>query len=266
MALDRIASELEEATMDRQMKSFALKPVAGALIQQGNGKRLRGSLAQQLAVQILTGELPEGHMFPGEIEYAEQIGISRSALREAFRTLSAKGLVDSRPKAGTRVSPRRQWSLLDPDLLAWQFEAEPSLKFLHDLFELRMIVEPSAAELAAERRTEEQVQAMRGALDAMARHGLATDAGRLADQQFHMIMLEASRNDAVIALASSIMAAIAWTTIYKQRKRELPRDPIPDHRALFDAVAAGDPRAARAAMAELIRLALIDTEISLQSD
>ena len=130
MALDRIASELEEATMDRQMKSFALKPVAGALIQQGNGKRLRGSLAQQLAVQILTGELPEGHMFPGEIEYAEQIGISRSALREAFRTLSAKGLVDSRPKAGTRVSPRRQWSLLDPDLLAWQFEAEPSLKFL----------------------------------------------------------------------------------------------------------------------------------------
>src|SRR3546814_8055141 len=108
-------------------------------------------------------------MFPGEIEYAEQIGISRSALREAFRTLSAKGLVDSRPKAGTRVSPRRQWSLLDPDLLAWQFEAEPSLKFLHDLFELRMIVEPSAAELAAERRTEDQVQAMRSALDAMAR-------------------------------------------------------------------------------------------------
>src|SRR3546814_14045150 len=97
---------------------------------------------------------------------------------------------------------------------------------------------------------------MRSALDAMARHGLATDAGRLADQQFHMIMLEASRNDAVIALASSIMAAIAWTTIYKQRKRELPRDPIPDHRALFDAVAAGDPRAARAAMAELIRPAL----------
>src|SRR3546814_20288825 len=81
-----------------------------------------------------------------------------------------------------------------------------------------------------------------------------------------MVMLEASRNDAVIALASSIMAAIAWTTIYKQRKRELPRDPIPDHRALFDAVAAGDPRAARAAMAELIRLALIDTDISLQSD
>lgn len=59
------------------------------------------------------------------------------------------------------------------------------------------------------------------------------------------------------------MAAIAWTTIYKQRKRELPRDPIPDHRALLDAIAVSDPSAARAAMAELVRLALVDTEISL---
>lgn len=266
MTLDSTARALERKAMDKKMQSFAVKPVAGALIQQGYGKRLRGSLAQQLAVQILSGALPEGHIFPGEIEYAEQIGISRSVLREAFRTLSAKGLVDSRPKAGTRVSPRRQWSMLDPDLLAWQFEAEPSLKFLHDLFELRMIVEPNAAELAAERRTEEHVQAMRVALDAMAQYGLATEEGRLADQQFHMVMLEATRNDAVIALASSIMAAIAWTTIYKQRKRKLPRDPIPDHRALFDAVAAGDARAARATMAELIRLALVDTEISLQTD
>lgn len=249
--------------MDKNRNILAFKRPAGALIQSGRSKRLRGSLTQQLAVLILSGELPEGHVFPGEIEYAEQIGISRSALREAFRTLAAKGLVDSRPKAGTRVSPRRQWTLLDPDLLAWQFEAEPSRKFLHDLFELRMIVEPNAAELAADRRSEEQVQAMRRALDAMAQHGLATEEGRLADQQFHMTMLEATRNDAVIALASSIMAAIAWTTIYKQRKRELPRDPIPDHRALLDAIAVSDPSAARAAMAELVRLALVDTEISL---
>lgn len=251
--------------MDKDRKIPTLKPTRSSFIQPGSGRRLRGSLAQQLAVSILSGELPEGHIFPGEIEYSEQIGISRSALREAFRTLAAKGLVDSRPKAGTRVSPRRQWSLLDPDLLAWQFEAEPSRKFLHDLFELRMIVEPNAAELAAERRSEDQVEAMRRALDAMALHGLATEEGRHADQQFHMAMLEATRNDTVIALASSIMAAIAWTTIYKQRKRELPRDPIPDHRVLFDAIAAADPPAARAAMADLVRLALADTEISLRA-
>lgn len=235
----------------------------GALLPGASARRLKGSLAQQFAVMILSGELPEGHVFPSEIEHAGQIGISRPALREAFRTLAAKGLVESRPRAGTRVAPRRQWSLLDPDLLAWQFEAEPSLKFVIDLFELRMVVEPTAAAFAAERRTAAQLAAMRDALDAMARHGLATEAGRVADQRFHMTMLEATQNDAMIALASSILAAIAWTTIYKQRNRALPRDPIPEHRALFDAIAAANVEAARAAMTELVRLALADTEVSL---
>ncbi len=235
----------------------------GTLLQSDSAQRLQGSLAQQLAVMILSGELPEGHVFPSELDYAEQIGMSRSALREAFRMLSAKGLVESRPKAGTRVAPRRQWSLLDPDLLAWQFEAKPSLKFVIDLFELRMVVEPNAAAFAAERRSETQLTAMREALDMMALHGLATEKGRFADQRFHMIMMEATQNDAMIALASSILAAIAWTTIYKQRKRALPRDPIPEHRALLDAIAASDIEGARAAMTELVRLALADTEISL---
>ncbi|WP_233503603.1 FadR/GntR family transcriptional regulator [Sphingomonas psychrotolerans] len=238
----------------------------GSVLQSDSAQRLNGSLAQQLAVMILSGELPEGHVFPSELDYSEQIGISRPALREAFRMLAAKGLVDSRPKAGTRVAPRRQWSLLDPDLLAWQFEAEPSLKFVADLFELRMVVEPSAAAFAAQRRSEAQLSAMREALDAMALHGLATDKGRYADQRFHMIMMEATHNDAMIALATSILAAIAWTTIYKQRKRALPRDPIPDHRALLDAIAASDVEAARGAMTELVRLALADTEVSLLDD
>lgn len=236
---------------------------AGTLIQAASGRRLKASLAQRLAVLILSGELPEGHVFPNEVEYARQIGVSRSVLREAFRILAAKGLVISRPKTGTRVSSRRQWSLLDPDLLAWQFEAEPSRKFLRDLFELRMLVEPGAAALAAQRRSKRQVAAMRSALESMALHGLATEEGRLADQQFHMIMLESTGNDAVIALASSIMAAIAWTTLYKQRKRGLVRDPIPDHRHLFDAIACTDAAAAREAMSELVRLALADTERAL---
>ena len=240
--------------------------VSSSLIQPGGGRRLRESVAQQLAVLILSGKLPEGHAFPGEVEYAAQIGISRSALREAFRILAAKGLVEGRPKAGTRVTPRRQWSLLDPDLLAWQFKAEPSLKFLRDLFELRMVVEPGAAALAAARRTDAQVRQMGEALERMAQHGLATEAGRHADQQFHMIMLEATQNDAIIALASSIMSAIAWTTLYKQRKRALPRDPMPEHRALFEAIARADSDQAREAMAELVRLALRDTEISLSED
>lgn len=105
---------------------------------------------------------------------------------------------------------------------------------------------------------------MRRALAIMARESLGTEAGRLADQHFHMSMLEATRNDAIVALASSIMAAIAWTTLYKQRKRALPRDPLPDHRAVFEAIAAADATRARTAMAELVRLALADTEVALR--
>lgn len=245
------------------MPARALDPAApAALNQRGGGQRLQGSLAQQLAVRILSGELREGHVFPGEVEYAAQLGISRSVLREAFRILTSKGLVDGRPKAGTRVRPRREWSLLDPDLLAWQFEAEPSPKFLRDLFELRLLVEPGAAALAAVRRSKAQIEDMRRALSVMSRESLSTEAGRLADQHFHMIMLEATRNSAVVALAGSIMAAIAWTTLYKQRKRTPPRDPIPEHRAVFEAIAAADATAARTAMSELVRLALADTEIA----
>ncbi|MES2337224.1 MAG: FadR/GntR family transcriptional regulator [Pseudomonadota bacterium] len=225
--------------------------------------RRQGSLAQQLAVQILKGELPPGHVFPGEIEFSGQLGISRSVLREALRILAAKGLIDSRPKAGTRVTARRHWSLLDPDLLAWQFEAEPTLEFLRDLFELRMVVEPSVAAFAAIRRTEAQVAEMGVALTAMAEHGLAVEAGRVADQRFHTVMLEASGNEAIVALSSTIMAAIGWTTVYKQRNGALPRDPVPEHRAVHAAIARRDATGAEAAMRELLRLALIDTEVSM---
>jgi len=125
-------------------------------------------------------------------------------------------------------------------------------------------VEPGAAALAAKRRSKGQIAAMSRALEAMTLHGLGTEEGRLADQQFHMIMLAATRNDAVMALASSITAAVTWTTVYKQRKRGLTRDPVPDHRVLFEAIARADSDAARDCMAEIVRLALADTEPSLR--
>lgn len=221
-----------------------------------------GKLAQSLGERILSGKLKEGHAFPGEVEFAAQLGISRSVLREALRVLVSKGLVEGRPKAGTRVTLRQQWNLLDPDILAWQFASEPSSKFIEDLFALRMILEPEAAALAATRRTEAHIADMRQALAEMSSQTLATEEGRLADQRFHLAILNATGNELILALASSILAAIAWTTIYKQRERELPRNPIPDHAAVLECIANADPQAARLAMTTLIRLALADTKMS----
>ncbi len=228
-------------------------------------QRIHGSVARTLGIAILAGRHTPGEVLPGEIEFSEQLGISRTAYREAMRILCAKGLVESKPKTGTRVSDRSRWNLLDPDILAWTFESEPSEAFIRDLFELRQIVEPAAAALAAERRSEADLARLGRALDAMAHHGLATPEGRAADRAFHHAVLEATRNAPLLSLSSSIAAAISWTTLYKQRLRALPRNPVPDHRALYEAIRAGDPALAREAMSELIRLALADTEMSMKA-
>ena len=225
--------------------------------------RIHGTIARDLGIAIVSGRYRPGDILSGEIAFSEQLNVSRTAYREAIRMLAAKGLVESRPKAGTRVSERRRWNLLDPDVLAWMFSAEPGEDFIRALFELRMIVEPQAAALAARRRDGRDLARMGHALEEMARHGLATEAGRAADQEFHDALLAATRNDALLSLSSSISAAVGWTTLYKQRERALPRDPLPEHRAVYEAIAAADPAAAQAAMTELVRLALADTTLSL---
>lgn len=177
-----------------------------------------------------------GDALDGEIEQALAMGVSRTPYHEAVRILVAKGLLESRPKAGTHVTPRARWNLFDPDVLAWTFSGEPDEKFVRGLFELRGIIEPAASSFAAQRRTEGQVSAMRNALAAMARHGLSTEEGRAADQQFHRSILEATHNEALASLASSVGAAVDWTTRFKQRHQALPRDPLPEHLAVFEAI------------------------------
>src|SRR5690606_19458401 len=132
-------------------------------------------------------------------------------------------------------------------------------QFVRDLFELRAIVEPAAAALAAERRTKADLKIMKDALAAMRYHTLANDQGRAADRDFHNAILHATQNDAMQVLAASIGAAVNWTTQFKQRSRSLPRNPIPDHVRVYDAIAASDATAASEAMRALVDLALDDT-------
>lgn len=222
--------------------------------------RIHQAIARDLGTAILTGRHRPGDLFEGEIEASERLGVSRTAYREAVRILVAKGMLESRPKAGTRVLPRARWNVLDPEMLAWMFAGEPDRSFIRDLFELRGVIEPAAAEFAARRRTDAQLAVMAGALDDMARFGLSTPEGRAADQRFHKAILAATHNDALEALASSVGAAVGWTTKFKHRKRLLPRDPLPDHQAVHRAIAARDTAAARDAMTELLRLALADMD------
>lgn len=224
-----------------------------------NALRLHGTIARDIGVRIVSGELAPGCVLDGEIAASEQLNVSRTAYREAVRILAAKGLVVSRPKLGTRVSDPGAWHLLDPDVISWIFSTHPDPRLLSALFELRAVVEPAAAALAATRRSKEQMLALRRSLEAMAADTLAAETGREADRTFHSVLLAASGNPFLASLSSGIAAAVAWTTIFKQRAGPLSRDPLPDHQRVCEAIERRDPAAAQAAMTELVRLALLDT-------
>jgi DNA-binding FadR family transcriptional regulator len=226
---------------------------------RSNALRLHGRIARDIGMRIVSGRIAPGRVLNGEIEASERLKVSRTAYREAVRILAAKGLIQSRPKLGTRVSEPHHWHLLDPDVISWIFSGTPDERLLGGLFELRRIVEPAAAALAAQKRSPEQLQALRRALDAMAASTLAAEEGRQADRNFHSVLLEASGNPFLASLESGVAAAVSWTTVFKQRKGPLPRDPLPDHEKVYEAVAAGDAQAAHESMAQLVRLALLDT-------
>jgi DNA-binding FadR family transcriptional regulator len=140
--------------------------------------RLHGAIARDLGVGIVTGRYQTGDTLSNEIEASEKLRVSRTAYREAIRILDAKGMVNSRPKIGTRVSAPESWHLLDPDVLTWIFESSPNEVLLANLFELRAIVEPEAAALAAARRTRAHLDSMQRGPQGMAEHSLTTEAGK----------------------------------------------------------------------------------------
>lgn len=244
------------------MTSHAEPTERRTAIGRGTGRRLHGAVARKIGSEILAGDYAAGTTLPTEATATVALGVSRAAYREAIQVLIAKGLVESRPKAGTRVLPRERWNLLDPDVLAWAFAREPDEQLVEHLFELREIIEPAAAALAAERRSTNELQKMKSGLALMRRHSLATEEGRRGDRQFHSALLHATKNQALIALSSGIEAAVAWTTVYKQRRRDLPRDPVPFHADVYDAIAAADADRARNAMRLLVTSALEDVDFA----
>ena len=220
--------------------------------------RVHDSIAKEIGLAIVSGAIRPGHVLDGEIEASSRRNVSRTAYREAMRILSAKGLVASRPRTGTRVNEVAGWHLLDPDVLSWMFSGDPPPEVLHGLFELRTLIEPPAAALAATRRTQAQLAEMREALDGMTRHTLHAAEGRAADKAFHAALLAATVNPFVTSLTNGVTAAVDALTLYKQRLHRIERDPVPDHLKVFDAIAAKDADGAREAMGKLIRLAVLD--------
>ncbi|MFC3673764.1 FadR/GntR family transcriptional regulator [Novosphingobium pokkalii] len=221
---------------------------------------LHESIAHDLGVAIVTGRHQPGDILNTEIESSEQLSVSRSAYREAVRILTAKGLVESRQRTGTIVLPITRWAMLDPDVMAWMFEGGASASVLEGLFEMRLIIEPSMARLAAMRRTLDHIADMRRSLQAMERFTLATDEGQAANRRFYSIIVQATGNPPLINLGNSLGTFVLWYTEFQGSSGTKPRDTIPEHWELFDSIAAGMPEQASIAMEKLIRANQADFE------
>jgi DNA-binding FadR family transcriptional regulator len=221
---------------------------------------LHGAVVHEIGVRILRGELKPGDTLPDN-GLIDEPGVSRTVLREAIKVLAAKRLVESRPKTGTRVRPRRDWNLLDPDVLAWQIEAGPNADFLGQALELRRMIEPAAARVAAERATEDQIAALYAAYEEMAAAGDDLDAFMEPDLRFHSLLLEACGNELLEHMSAIFTAVLRTVFAYSSSSsRAYPRA-ARRHRAIVKAIEARDPDAAEQAVVRLID----DTKANLAS-
>jgi DNA-binding FadR family transcriptional regulator len=223
-------------------------------------------VAHRLGIQILRGEMKSGDSLPTEEDASIALGISRSAYREAMRTLSAKGLITALPKVGTKIAPRSQWNILDPDLLSWSFEAEPDEKFIRDLFELRNTVEPTAALMAAQRRDDEDLAHLAGALSRLAGANPGSTDSFTAEVEFHRHILLASKNEALWGLWSAIELTLRWSA---KLQRMLPvhytlEKLVTDHSRLLDRVKETKAAEAQSIMSELITQSFDDAIANLR--
>jgi DNA-binding FadR family transcriptional regulator len=201
-------------------------------------------------MDIFRGKYVPGATLPTEVESAQLLDMSRSAYREIVRILAAKGLVETRSKAGTRVTPRHKWHMLDSDVLKWQIEAQPGGTFSTAIVELQLINVPTAAALAAQRRTSADLEGLAEAVST-ARHADFPVEATAALRIFRQRVFEASRNEPLASLASALDAALAIVT--GELGGAKLEGAIDRSQTLYNAIAAGNVAEARWCMEVLIR-------------
>jgi DNA-binding FadR family transcriptional regulator len=188
---------------------------------------------------------------PREAELMERFGVSRTVLREALRTLTSKGLIESRPKIGTRVRPRDAWNLLDADMLEWYARVASPMQFALKLQEMREMIEPYAAALAAANHEAASLAALSHAHRAMV-DARNVDEWVRADLRFHLGVLDACCNELLIPLGHLIERTLEAQLRLNAKRADIFNASLAEHTAVFDAIVARDSAAARLAMAGLL--------------
>ncbi len=225
-------------------------------------KNFHAQLVDTLGSQIVDGTLPAGDRLPTEDRLAAQFGASRLVIREAMKSLAAKGLVTIRPRTGTHVQPRSAWNLFDPDVLGWHAGAPLQAQFIADLMELRQAIEPLAAGLAAGRADARAVAALREAMDAMTAAGSQADYIE-ADLRLHATVMQACGNAFIQHLAGALSEVLKTSFTASSDAWGPDARALALHEALVRAIETGDAPAAQTAANALIARATERIETGL---
>jgi len=227
------------------------KAAAQFVVKRAKPGRIHEVLST-LGSEIARDIIPVGAALPPEPDLEARFGVGRGVIREAIKTLAAKGLVSVAPRHGTRVRPRHDWSLLDRDVLNWLVgKGEPDRELLLEIQEVRSIIEPAAAALAAERATKEDRLRINAALAAMeTSHDL--DSAIEADKAFHLAILDATHNRVFQGFRGAIDTILSTVFLVAVGSAGWFDDNLPNHAAVARAIDEGNPRKARGAMDQVV--------------
>lgn len=217
------------------------------------------------AVNLIGGRILHGDYAPGQVldidGLGHEVGVSRTVVREAVKVLAAKGLVDARPKRGTFVRPRDDWSLLDPDVLRWSYKEQSDEQFLTNLAEVRAIIEPAVARLAAARRDPTDLVALQTHLKALSDPDVTVADFVAADTSFHRQLLRATHNELLQRMELVIDAGLRARDEFVHNRGSFS-DASVSHRAVLDAISAGAEDDAERAMRDLLFQADRDSRVA----
>jgi DNA-binding FadR family transcriptional regulator len=228
-------------------------------------KNVHGNTVDHLGEAIVAGRYGVGASIPPEPVLCLELGVSRTVVREAVKSLIAKGLMTTGPKVGTRVLSSDHWNWFDPDVIGWQSKAGLTPEFLRDLQDLRRVVEPAAMRLAAERATPQDLAEIELAYAGMKR---AVEGGGdyvTFDLRFHQGLLRACRNRMLVQMSKALGALLRTSFEISTRRKDGPLHSLPLHREVLDAVIAHDADRAEIAIRVLIDGARNDIEEVLAS-
>ncbi len=224
----------------------------GSLIRALSGRtaarNFHSYVINEIGAGIVSGHFPVGGILPKDSEMMDMYNVSRTVLREALKTLEAKGLVEARPKVGTRVAAPSHWSLFDQQVLSWHFQAGVTPAFLEHIVIIRLAMEREAVRLAAQHRTADHLRMLNYWAQQMERLADGIESYALAELELHRVVADASHNPFFSAGSAVVEFCIAAALSGADQGTGLAAA----HLTLVETLEAGDVGAAEAQMVTIV--------------